>query len=217
MSQNEQNVRTREAFSGYLFHSPDTGTEWNISHPIESGECVDATDIQHATFARLISHLQEAWQAIAEREAERNREILEAEARGAAEQRRKDAERQELVAWVDAEDLPSTECQRKPTHLIAKRTAIYSTPLYTRPANVAALEAEIAELRQFLADLLATESRPDPSRPCIIDLCFTAFMRRVVGKNPEDGGPCDWFNDTRPQIIEQIDKLRGALTREGGV
>lgn len=93
MTQNtQQNVRTREAFSGYLFHNPDTGTEWNISHPVESGECEDATDIQHATFPRLISHLQEAWSALEGSESERKREIQEAEARGAAEQRRKDAE-----------------------------------------------------------------------------------------------------------------------------
>ncbi|WP_041242747.1 hypothetical protein [Gluconobacter oxydans] len=74
------------------------------------------------------------------------REIEAAEARGAAQQRRKDAEGQEPVAWVDAEDLPSEECQRRPCHLILKRTPIYSTPLYTSPANIAALEARVKEL-----------------------------------------------------------------------
>lgn len=41
----------------------------------------------------------------------------------------------------------------------------------------------------------------------IIDLCYTAFMR-AKDKNDEDGGPTDWFTDTRPLIIEGIDKLR---------
>lgn len=143
MSQNEQNVRTRAAFSGYLFHNPDTGTEWNISHPIESGECVDATDIQHATFARLISHLQEAWQAIAEREAERNREILEAEKRGAAEQRRKDAEGQEPVGYLRENTVKELAADAWTVVTITqKKTETNTVPFYTRPANVAALKAK---------------------------------------------------------------------------
>ena len=40
----------------------------------------------------------------------------------------------------------------------------------------------------------------------IIDLAYTAFMRAKNGKNKDDGGPCDWFTDTYPDMCAQIEK-----------
>ena len=42
--------------------------------------------------------------------------------------------------------------------------------------------------------------------PRIIDVAYTAF---VLAKQPnkEDGGESDWFNDTRPAILEMITKI----------
>lgn len=45
-------------------------------------------------------------------------------------------------------------------------------------------------------------------RPTIRDLCYTAFMRGRTGKNPDDGGPCDWFTDTLPLVDDHIAKLK---------
>ena len=50
-----------------------------------------------------------------------------------------------------------------------------------------------------------TDGRCD-GRPRIIDLCYTAFQR-AREQNSEDGGPTDWFNDTKPML----DKAIGAL------
>ncbi|CAH2606484.1 conserved protein of unknown function (plasmid) [Rhodovastum atsumiense] len=36
---------------GYSFYNPDTGTEWSREHPIESGQCDDATDIRPMRFS----------------------------------------------------------------------------------------------------------------------------------------------------------------------
>jgi|GEM_PF-6221818 len=82
-------------------------------------------------------------------------------------------------------------------------------------ANVAALEARVKELEERLHYLTGMGSDNSSSGPRIIDLCFTAFMRRAAGKN-EDGGSCDWFNDTRPHIAKQIERIRAAAIREGG-
>ncbi|RUT26884.1 hypothetical protein C0V97_04180 [Asaia sp. W19] len=74
-----------------------------------------------------------------------NRELREAEARGAAEQRRKDAEGANPTAWIIAQGfyvpfvtLDAGLLRGKPHSVI--------TPLYDRPANVTALEARVKEL-----------------------------------------------------------------------
>ena len=48
--------------------------------------------------------------------------------------------------------------------------------------------------------------------PRIIDVAYAAFM---LGKQPnkEDGGESDWFNDTRPTIVEMIAKIEKDLAR----
>jgi len=75
--------------------------------------------------------------------------LLEAEARGAAEQRRKDAEGAEPLAWQWFKLIPGTVHWRivldseKP--LNADRVTNL-TPLYAKPPNVSALEARVKEL-----------------------------------------------------------------------
>lgn len=46
--------------------------------------------------------------------------------------------------------------------------------------------------------------------PRVVDIAYTAFM---VGKEPnsEDGGPSDWFTDTKPVVMKAIDRLRSDL------
>ncbi|MFT8945972.1 MAG: hypothetical protein ABF876_05245 [Acetobacter aceti] len=46
---------------GWLFHNPDTGTEWSENHPVESGEVPDATDIRPATVEAVREELLDAW------------------------------------------------------------------------------------------------------------------------------------------------------------
>ncbi|MBS1101745.1 hypothetical protein JK202_01720 [Gluconobacter sp. Dm-62] len=214
----------RESFCGYLFHNPDTGTEWNISHPVESGECEDATDIQHATFPRLISQMQEAWRALEENEAERQQDIKSAEARGAAEQRRKDVEGQEPAGYVPA-DTPNffaiSEAKHASTALHRKPFP-NDVPVYYRPANVAALEAEFAALKEAeqlaRADAEASKAREETLKAEVADKGLAAVHLLAVLHRPDL---------TKTQKIEaakrQLDaqfitgELRGALTREGGV
>ena len=44
-------------------------------------------------------------------------------------------------------------------------------------------------------------------RPNLEDLCYTIFMYVREGKNPDDGGPVDWCNDTRPMALKLIADL----------
>lgn len=52
---------------GWLYHCPDTGTEWSDNHPLESGEVSDARDVRPATLDALHAELMAAWEVLAER------------------------------------------------------------------------------------------------------------------------------------------------------
>lgn len=91
-------------------------------------------------------------------------QILEAEARGAAEQRRKDAEGAEPVAWIIAQGfyVPFVTLD---AGLLRGRPHSVITPLYTRPANVAALEDRVKELEREVKE----EQRISNLRADVID------------------------------------------------
>jgi len=76
---------------------------------------------------------------------EAERHIAEAEARGAAEQRRKDAEGDDPKAWIVTQGFYVPFVTLDVGLLRGKPHSIV-TPLYTRPANVAALEDRVKEL-----------------------------------------------------------------------
>lgn len=81
------------------------------------------------------------------------RDQVLAEARGAEEQRRKDAEGQEPVMWqkqhIDG-TWSWTTC-----HAFHEANGTPTRGLYTHPANVAALEARVQELEKAATDAVA--------------------------------------------------------------
>lgn len=107
---------------------------------------------REAQISSLAFHLHEntcdvCW-SIAGIMAEKN--VLEAEARGAAEQRRKDAERADLLGYVTQ---TGEDGLRHPyaadafmRGVLNRKMDKFNTPVYTRPANVAALEDRVKEL-----------------------------------------------------------------------
>jgi hypothetical protein len=38
---------------GWYYHNEDSGWEWWLNHPIESGECTDATGIERISLAEF--------------------------------------------------------------------------------------------------------------------------------------------------------------------
>lgn len=50
--------------------------------------------------------------------------------------------------------------------------------------------------------------------PRITDIAYTAWKFGRMGENNEDGGPCDWFTDTKPVVDAAIEKIRKDLERE---
>lgn len=46
--------------------------------------------------------------------------------------------------------------------------------------------------------------------PRAVDIGYTAFMASFE-QNKDDGGPMDWFNDTKPRIDKAIARIRADL------
>jgi hypothetical protein len=57
---------------GWLYHNPDTGTEWSVSHPVESGEVDDAENIRPATLDAFREEMFAAWKMLEEMRQERD-------------------------------------------------------------------------------------------------------------------------------------------------
>lgn len=150
--------------------------------------------------------------------------IEEAEARGAAEQRRKDAEGQEPVAWGDFAFMKKGQpftAYLKPPHADPK----FNLPLYTRPANIVALESRIAELKEAeqhaRADAEASKARvkmleADAARFVWVSENTGCFWFGLPGFGPESGRT---YEDRMKALRSAIDKnmVRAALKREGEV
>jgi hypothetical protein len=86
-------ARAMDGADGYLYHNPDTGTEWSEIHPVESGEVHDAMDVRSATAPVLRVELLSAWKALSEEEAvRREHERAIAHLRAELEQETKAAE-----------------------------------------------------------------------------------------------------------------------------
>ena len=52
--------------------------------------------------------------------------------------------------------------------------------------------------------------RQQGTHPRIIDLCFSSFLT-AFKRNDEDGGPADWFNDTKSRLDPLIEDMKTAL------
>ena len=127
----------------------------------------------------------------AEIDARALQHILEAEARGAAEQRRKDADGHEPAGYVSCGALEhlATKSGMRVQNLYGYSENAWPIPLYDHPANVAALEARVKELE--------TNQRKDA---------------QVIHWLAEK------LKQTDPEAKSDYELLaRAALTREGGV
>lgn len=69
-----------------------------------------------------------------------------------------------------------------------------------------------------LVDYVLQDDLHNRLTPRVVDIAYSAFMLGRSGKNKDDGGPCDWFNDTKPMVDAKIAEIRAALARmKGGV
>ena len=136
--------------------------------------------------------------------------LAEAEARGAAEQRRKDAEGQEAVAWClmtsDQQIINGIHMEKCHAEDWKHRRASDTlTPLYTHPTNVAAQEARIAELEGAITALFDGQ--------CVLE-------NRGWGKNPDrivlyDDEQMASGKDPVSVAVHGANSVRAALIKEG--
>lgn len=83
-------------------------------------------------------------------------------------------------------------------------------------AEIERLTAENEALRAKMAlvDYVLQDDIHNRLTPRVVDIAYSAFMIAKSGKNKDDGGPCDWFNDTKPMVMEQLAKTQKHLVEE---
>lgn len=79
--------------------------------------------------------------------------------------------------------------------------------------HVAAFEAHVPQAWTNLLAYVLQDDLHNRTTPRIIDIAYTAFMA-AKAVNKENGGPSDWFNDTKPVVMEAIAALRNDLIEE---
>jgi hypothetical protein len=67
-----------------------------------------------------------------------------------------------------------------------------------------------------LVDYILQDDVHNRLTPRVVDIAYSAFMIGRCGKNKDDGGPCDWFNDTKPMVLEQLAKIKKDMKEEDG-
>ena len=68
-----------------------------------------------------------------------------------------------------------------------------------------------------LVDYILQDDVHNRLTPRVVDIAYSAFMIGRCGKNKDDGGPCDWFNDTKPMVLEQLAKIKKDMKEEDGI
>ena len=68
-----------------------------------------------------------------------------------------------------------------------------------------------------LVDYILQDDVHNRLTPRVVDIAYSAFMIGRCGKNKDDGGPCDWFNDTQPMVLEQLAKIKKDMKEEDGI
>jgi hypothetical protein len=72
-------------------------------------------------------------------------------------------------------------------------------------------EAQPAVPLTELVDYILQDDIANRLTPRVVDIAYSAFLLAKHGQNKDDGGPCDWFNDTKPMVIEALAKIRKDL------
>lgn len=80
------------------------------------------------------------------------------------------------------------------------------------PTSAQPSDALLAAYTDLLTYVLQHDMH-NRTTPRVIDIAYTAFMQ-AKSPNTEDGGPSDWYNDTKPMIEVAIDKLRRDLMED---
>ncbi|GEM18009.1 hypothetical protein NBRC3293_2506 [Gluconobacter oxydans NBRC 3293] len=157
--------------------------------------------------------------------------VLEIVTEYAAWRDRRDAERQEPVAWIDASELPERENNMacSTASLSPLKSHYETTALYTRPANVAALQAALKAIGDEVLE------GAEPFRHAVVRILKTVGIDPLNGAEPED------MEITLKERVEDLERVcrhvvwtgeehglgsrghdsavqiaRSALTREGG-
>jgi hypothetical protein len=98
--------------------------------------------------------------------------------------------------------------------MIGKETKARASMALAGQMAAALAEPEPADSSASLVAYILQDDIHNRLTPRIVDIAYSAFMIAKQGKNKDDGGPCDWFNDTKPMVMEQLAKIKRDLAKE---
>lgn len=118
---------------------------------------------------------------------------------------------------ADAEDVARTcdiDFPRQSPHRAVQLVELSDiNKLHVEIARLTA-ENEALRAKMALVDYVLQDDIHNQLTPRVVDIAYSAFMVAKTGKNKDDGGPCDWFNDTKPMVMDQLAKIQKHLVEE---
>ena len=82
------------------------------------------------------------------------------------------------------------------------------------PATPESLADKAMRCEKSLVEYILQDDIHNRLTPRVVDIAYSVFMHALQGKNRDDGGQCDWFNDTKPLVMEWLAKIRKDLAEE---
>lgn len=120
--------------------------------------------------------------------------------------------------YDDGKQTPDISALVAEKHIAEVKLAEANVSLARLRMQLEVVENERDEAKKCADYLAYILGDGDGYNPTIRDVAYNAFMRRASGTNPEDGGPCDWMNDTKPLVEKLIERMRAraALANRSG-
>lgn len=72
---------------------------------------------------------------------------------------------------------------------------------------------EAAKVDMGIVEYVLRDDMHNRLTPRVVDISYSAFMQAKQPNN-DDGGPSDWFNDTRPMVMEKMAEIRRAISED---
>ena len=78
-------------------------------------------------------------------------------------------------------------------------------------ASTAPQQASVQEPCAELIDYILQDDTHNRLTPRVVDIAYSAWSLGRSGQNNDDGGPCNWFNDTKPMVMTRLAMIKKDL------
>mgnify|MGYP003404656073 CR=1 FL=1 len=119
-----------------------------------------------------------------------------------------------MLAVVPGFDGMGAEVYAKSTKDVEDKLSALGSELEEWQLGIRRLPAPVQEPCAELIDYILQADIHNRLTPRVVDIAYSAWSLGRSGKNMDDGGPCDWFNGTKPMVMTQLAKIKKDLAEE---